>query len=695
MLFAHFSSRIRSLMAGCITLALVGVVSAPFVAHAQFQGVSLSNPSDLGSVFSGSVDDTFQDIETGVGNAVNDGVANLGGGNPIAQGAAQGAAGGIAGALTCAIGGIGATVANSFNAVPVSDRVTNAATMAQTEKECTLDAIAFALKEGIIKGILQGMVTYINNGFSGGPGYLQDEGQYFDTMQDRQFDEFLNNPNNFSSLCSAWEADVRLAIATEYTTATRGTRPAQLSGTGTGLGSAIDGSNPDTCEILSDGYAESGEDRTGFWSRFETQTTNTDGNPVSSYFDITEQFAQNFEYNVQRELRELQRNEGFFDVTYCDDGSDFYSSLPGSENTVGSQSCKVTTPGSVINEQLNQALGSDQRRLELADEINEVFSALVGQLINSVFSELGLFGTTQRTGGSQSLIDQYAGETDTLQLAASRADLINQLNEYETAVTEYIGIKERSASALLDAREVVFNSMACYESKYNTWGRIASVGTSNYVIDPEQVEDVPEEDRERVVFTTSTQVGEGVVDTNVFLTPEQTQQQLDGYMQLLDRVNGYIIELVDDIDRAELNIDQAREYKAQLQYLEQSENPVDAAVASSSIVQLITEIYGTGGNTVTIELEDGSFAEVPQDLSEATLLEVYSAAVQGMDVFDNEAATQQATGVERATQDMLEGVQLQNGGRAPGVLDDLAQCQTFDTVYNNSNVEDTENTDQN
>jgi hypothetical protein len=273
--------------------------------------------------------------------------------------------------------------------------------------------------------------------------------------------------------------------------------------------------------------------------------------------------------------------------------------------------------------------------------------------------------------------------------------LINQLNEYETAVTEYIGIKERSASALLDAREVVFNSMACYESKYNTWGRIASVGTSNYVIDPEQVEDVPEEDRERVVFTTSTQVGEGVVDTNVFLTPEQTQQQLDGYMQLLDRVNGYIIELVDDIDRAELNIDQAREYKAQLQYLEQSENPVDAAVASSSIVQLITEIYGTGGNTVTIELEDGSFAEVPQDLSEATLLEVYSAAVQGMDVFDNEAATQQATGVERATQDMLEGVQLQNGGRAPGVLDDLAQCQTFDTVYNNSNVEDTENTDQN
>ncbi|MFW0871406.1 MAG: hypothetical protein ACKKL4_03060 [Patescibacteria group bacterium] len=697
MFSAHpFQSKTRILISSMAIIAMVGSAFAPLVSYAQIRSVTLANPNVIGDAFQGAVDDTFQEIETGIDGAIDDGIGGLGSGNPIVDGVIQGVAGAAASYLSCHIGGIIGTAANAITAVPVADKATNIATMAQKDKECLNDGLAFALKEGIIKGILQGMITYINNGFSGGPGYLQDEEQYFTNLQDRQFNQFINNPSNFSSLCSAWEADVRLALATEYSTASKGKRPPQLSGTGTGLGVAIDGSDPDTCEILSDGYAASGADGTGFWRIFEAQTTNISGNPVTSYFDIADTFAERFKYNVEKEIREIQRTGGFFDVTYCDDGSAEYAELPGKPISTGSQNCKVTTPGAVINAQLNSALDSDLRRLELADEINEVFSALIGQLIEMVFSELGLFGTTERTGGSQSLIEQYGGSVNFTVTAASIGQLINQLKTYEDTLIAYIGLKERSASAILDAREVVFNTMACYESKYNTWGRVSARGTSNYVIDPAQVADVSEGDRERVTFKKEDTIGgsggSGVFGgnqgssessvTTLFLTPDRIGEQLDGYMMLMDNLNGYIIGLQRDIDRAESNIDRARLYRSQLEYINASDNPIDAVLASSSILKLISDVYGSGGTSVSVELDDGTFVEIPQDFSPAMILEAYSVVTYNLDVFDNQKATQQATGVEMAVKDMLEGVELRFGGRSPGVLEDLEQCRSFQTIHN-------------
>lgn len=676
MSFARHNFFSRYCITPLVMLALLGGAFAPLGAHAQVQSVQLSDPNVLGDAFQGAVDSTFQQIETGVTGAV-EGVGA--GSNPIVAGAAAGAAGAVGSAVGCVVSGALFTAANAITAVPVADRVTNLNTSADTSRECLQDGIVFALKEGIIKGILQGMVTYINNGFSGGPGYLRDEEQYLNSLQDRQFDQYLNNPNNFTSLCSAWEADLRLALASEYTTASAGERPGQLSNTGTGLSSPVAGSGTDTCEILSEGYAD-GDGGGNFWEQFQAQTTNSDGNPVTSYFNIREQFQENLEYNIEKELREIQRNEGFFDVTYCDDGSAGYQELPGEVISTGEQECKVTTPGSVINEQLNSALDSDLRRLELADEINEVFSALIGQLIKMVFSELGLFGTTQRTGGSQSLIDEYAN-TDA-NTASSRAQLLNQLQNYEDAAIEYIDLKEQSASALLDARQAVFDALACYESKYNTWGIKAQFGTPQYVIDPSNIDSIPESDRERVTFQRRSTIGGATASSTIFLTPDTSLEQLDGYAQILDNINSYIVSIRDDVLRAEVNIDQARLYKAQMGYIDESNDPVDAALASSTVVELISDTYGSGGNTVSVSLDDGTIVEIPQNLSAANLLEVYNAAMQSLDMLDNQAANLQTSGVERATEELLQGVPLQTGGRAPGILEDINQCRAFTTVHN-------------
>ena len=158
------------------------------------------------------------------------------------------------------------------------------------------------------------------------------------------------------------------------------------------------------------GFARGNSD--DYWGQFLVRTTRNEGNAISSYFNFEEVFVNALEREVDKTVRELQRNEGFFDVTYCDDGGPEYLDIAGRSEAgrgdaysadetfqVEGTNCYVTTPGSVINAQLNSALDSDLRQLEVADEINDLINALVGKLINALVHEngLGLFGMTRQT----------------------------------------------------------------------------------------------------------------------------------------------------------------------------------------------------------------------------------------------------------------------------------------------------------
>lgn len=688
------SSMITKISQQCIaSFVMMVMVFSPVLVSAQVAGVSV-RPGTLSDVFTDTIDDTFDDLEYYVDGQINGGLGELGTGNVIVDGAIQGVAGVAAGALSCLAGaaltGVAAGIVGVV--VPTNDAATTLNTGGNFTKECMLDQIGFQLKEALIKGILRGMVVYINNGFSHGPGYLQNERTFFESQRDQQFEEFINNPDNFSSLCSAWEADVRLSLATQYSTAVAGRQVTQISGTGTGTDSPVAGSDgPASCSVQEEGYASNDPNTQDgdYWGDFLARTTTTGGNAVNSYFSLERQFQRNLQYNVESKMRELERNGGFFDVTYCDDGTDAYSEMPGTTVDTGNQNCKVTTPGTVINHQLNEALGSDLRRLELADEFDEVFTALIGQLINMIFSELGLFGTTQSTGGSQSLIDDYAESTNGAATIASRDELLRELNEYQEYAEEHITFKQRSLTALFDAREAIFDAMTCYQSKYNTW-----IFTPDWtIIHPDELDSVAVEDRERATFFTTFQIGTNMdgepVTTTVYLTPTESQSQYEAYFGLLEEINSYIISLQDQINFTELQIDEAEILKIQMGYLNASStDPLSAALASSTILERISEEFVGTANTVQVALDDGTFVEIPQNLSAEQLLEIYIVALEELTVFDNQAALEQAERMESAVTDMLEGVTLTNGERAPGVLADVQKCAAFTNVFNPTGVGD-------
>ncbi len=666
-----------------VFLVAILVVSQPLHAYGQITNIGLgATTGNLGNAVGSASIETVENFGSQISDDISGSVNT---GNIFGDAVAQGAADAIGAGLACAIGQFASGLVSGAGAatgltVPVSDAQVAQTTGATQFKECTLDGLAFALKEGIIKNLIAATITYVNNGFNGGPAYVQNEDAYFQDQSDKLFEQYLENPNNFSSVCSAWEADVRLALASQYSTSVGGRRITQLSGTGTGTNQPVSSGSQKICPLDNGGYA-TGETNSDYWGTFLQQTTRTEGNALTSYFNIQETFTSALQNEAEKTIRELQRNEGFFDVTYCDDGSDTYNNITGESVSISGQNCKVTTPGSVINEQLNQALGSDLDRLEQADELNELFSALIGQLINATFSKLGLFGTTQdRSGNSSNLLDQYAQAENPAVVAGSRDVLLGMLDDYQTGIDEFADIKRQTIDHLFNARESAINAYVCYGSKYDTW---VETGTTN-IIPADQVSNTPLSQRTRATFVYEQELSGGQVIT-AYLGPDQSGAKITSYEASLGDIDSYILQTQAEIDAAEFNSDEAQLLKAWLGEVNASDNPLTAALTNSNIVKLIAEKFAEVDTSnlvlISVTLDDGTLVQIPQNLNEQQLLEVFAIASEELAQFETQAAVNQQRLVEIAAIDLIQGVQSTVGGERIGGYDkDLQQCNLFGTV---------------
>jgi len=125
--------------------------------------------------------------------------------------------------------------------------------------------------------------------------------------------------------------------------------------------------------------------------------------------------------------------------------------------------------------------------------------------------------------------------------------------------------------------------------------------------------------------------------------------------------------------------------KAWLSDVNEDAEPLAAALADSNIVRLIAEKFAEVDTSnmilISVPLDDGTFVEIPQDLSEQQLLEVFAIASEELAQFDGQAAINQRRLVEIAVTDMIEGTEESFGGpRVGGFTRDLAQCNLFQTI---------------
>ena len=237
-----------------------------------------------------------------------------------------------------------------------------------TWKDQVFDCIVYALGNAIIEEISNNIVAWIQGGFDGNPAFLQNLGKYKSRVIEDMAGDFIETDLAF--LCSPFKLDVQLALHNLYVPLEGGER------------------GPLGCSLLDitenvDNFI-SGNFRAGGWPAWFTLVT--ENNPYQAYNDAKIELDARITEEIGNKEKFLEFGSGFlsFEKEVCDwfkvpnpDDPNNPDYEPRCEN-------QVFTPGSFIENQANVKLDSQGRRLEMADEINEIANALMTYLIQDV-----------------------------------------------------------------------------------------------------------------------------------------------------------------------------------------------------------------------------------------------------------------------------------------------------------------------
>lgn len=242
-------------------------------------------------------------------------------------------------------------------------------------KEFTLDGIANGLAKMIIKNMTVSIVNWINSGFQGKPAFVTDLKQLLIGRLDAVAGEMIYNDPSLNFLCSPFQLDVKVALATSYQEATRG-----------GLESAqctLSDVTNNVQGFLNGSFSEGG------WNSWFELTQNPVNTPGGAELAAKSEMYARLIDEQGRTIKELDWGDGFLSFKVCADQAK-------------QKNCDITTPGRVIADQINKSLGAGQDALITADEINEIISALFAQLAQKVITGAGgLLGVSSPGSGGQ------------------------------------------------------------------------------------------------------------------------------------------------------------------------------------------------------------------------------------------------------------------------------------------------------
>lgn len=307
-------------------------------------------------------------------------------------------------------------------------------------KDMGLDSLAWTMVNLIIERMAAQTVNWINSGFDGAPAFVTDTGGFFrETADGVAGDYILNNPNlNF--LCGPISARIRLSLAQNY----------------------IQDNVRWQCTVSDvvnniEGFMNDFEQ--GGWDGFFELTQRQQNSPLGAFIQAENELSLRIATRQKVLSDELNWGRGILSFKTCERGPPKVTGDGGVPNADGSINTvtvpgdcikgteKTATPGSVIEDQLNKTLGLGGSRLAVADEINEIVSALLNKMTLAVVGGVGQglrSLSSPGSGSNQSLADQM------LTRATSTTDYFN--NQQNTDVLDV----EPNLEQPIDGRTPVF-----------------------------------------------------------------------------------------------------------------------------------------------------------------------------------------------------------------------------------------------
>lgn len=269
-----------------------------------------------------------------------------------------------------------------------------AKTYANHFKEWVGDGLVKYIAQTTLRGITQSVVNWINNDFRGSPSFVTNPEGFLSNLANKVIGKTI------SEIDPLWCEPFRLQMNTAF-----------------GVGYGFKGAEEELGCKLTDVIANvqgaydsfvGGNFTQGGWKSWISITGNQQSNGYGAYLNTVNKIDASIITAGGREIKLLDWGQGFRSWRKCEipgpeviatdrhganilDPDDPYKYVmkPGPCEKEG----PIETPGSIIQDNLKQALGSDLMGLNFADEINEIIAALANKMVQKVMTS-GLGGST-------------------------------------------------------------------------------------------------------------------------------------------------------------------------------------------------------------------------------------------------------------------------------------------------------------
>ncbi|KND48545.1 MAG: hypothetical protein AB200_02345 [Parcubacteria bacterium C7867-005] len=236
------------------------------------------------------------------------------------------------------------------------------------------DALGTLSLKILLRMATNDIVAWISGGTDGQPKFITNLEQYFKDAGDVIAGNIIND-TELNGLCAPFRVQVKVNLARKYLT-DNGKDGVNYNPQCTFMGVT------NNLEGFLDDFNQGG------WQGWLSMTQNDANNPDGNLIQLTNSID-----------KEVQKKLGI-EKMLADWGRGFISIKDAKGN--------IKTPGSFINEQLTDVVGTGFRQLELADEFDEIVSAGIGLLAQKTLKNLA--GAGRSPAGNQSG-NQSAGAT--------------------------------------------------------------------------------------------------------------------------------------------------------------------------------------------------------------------------------------------------------------------------------------------
>ncbi|MDE1924997.1 MAG: hypothetical protein KGH79_02350 [Patescibacteria group bacterium] len=370
------------------------------------------------------------------------------------------AAAGIAGTLTCGaqafmsgtgvFAGAGAGAASAAVGVPVggptlafiaANQSTQTGIQGAGAQRGFLGCIVNVIAKATAQQITVSVVNWINSGFNGQPAFVNNFQQFFTNVADLAAGQFIQG-SGLAFLCSPFQLQIKIAIAKAY--ANRGAQSCTLSRVINDINGFMNGN-----------FAQGG------WQGFVSFTTVPTNNPYGAFAYAQAGLATAQSTALQNASNNVTPG-GFLALQALNcNGQTTINPLAGQNpqaalaGNVVPAGCKptITTPGNVIASTLNGTILTQQTQLSLANDLDQIITALTTQLATRVLQN-GLTSLSQTTTQTPADI-----------AAESQATSLLTDMQSKTAFEQQLGSIDQGSISDIEQAQSQLNSLAnCWQS---------------------------------------------------------------------------------------------------------------------------------------------------------------------------------------------------------------------------------------